>query len=130
MFFVARASQRRVLATAATISLTRSQTFQQCLTYWMKWHSYPKVQLMFLLIWWQVLLTTLRGKRPRGWRRTMWFGYISDLAWSFLGLEAAEQSEIARKLLGIWLLRLRPSWQDNLIWKWMAWLRFIARSHS
>jgi len=39
--------------------------------------------------------TPKRGKRPRGRPRTTWRDYISGLAWSRLGVERAEQSEIA-----------------------------------
>jgi len=53
------------------------------------------------------------GKRPRGRPRTRWRDYTSDLAWSRLGVDPAELSEIAvdrevfRVLLGL-LLRDSP----------------------
>jgi len=43
----------------------------------------------------QVLLATPIGKRPRGRPRTRWPDCISGLAWSRLGVEPAELSEIA-----------------------------------
>jgi len=43
----------------------------------------------------QVLLATLTGKRSRGRPRTRWSDYISDLAWSRLGIKPEELSEIA-----------------------------------
>ena len=42
----------------------------------------------------QVLLATPTEKRLRGCPRTRWSDYISDLAWSRLGVEPAELSEI------------------------------------
>ena len=41
------------------------------------------------------LQSTPMGKRPRGRPRTRWRDFISDLAWSCLGVERAELSEIA-----------------------------------
>jgi len=61
----------------------------------------------------QVLPGTPTGKRPRSRPRTWWSDYTSDLAWSHLGVEPAEPSEISvdrgvsRYLLG--LLSPRPS---------------------
>jgi len=61
----------------------------------------------------QVLLAIPTGKGPIGRPRTRWSEYISDLAWTRLGTEPAEISEIAvdceasRVLLR--LLALRPS---------------------
>jgi len=43
----------------------------------------------------QVLLATPTGKRPIVRPRTRWSDYISDHAWSRLGVEPAELSEIA-----------------------------------
>ena len=60
-----------------------------------------------------VLLATPTGKRPKGRPRTRWNDYISDFAWSSLGAEPVQISEIAvdreasRVLLG--LLAPRPS---------------------
>jgi len=34
------------------------------------------------------------GKRPRGLPSTRWIDYISDVAWSSLGVELAELSEV------------------------------------
>ena len=54
-----------------------------------------------------VLLAKPAGKRPKGRPRTRWCDYISDLAWSRLGVEPAELSEVAenrdvfRELLGL-----------------------------
>jgi len=65
----------------------------------------------------QVLLAKPTGKRPRCRPRTSWINYISDLAWSRLGVEQAELSEIAvdrevvQVLLG--LLPPRPSQEEN-----------------
>ena len=62
----------------------------------------------------QVLLATHRGKQPRGLPRTRWCDYISYLAWSRLGVERAELSEIAvdreefRVHLGLLPSRLSP----------------------
>jgi len=42
-----------------------------------------------------VLLATLMGKRPRGRPRTKWSDYISELAWTSLGVESAKLSDIA-----------------------------------
>jgi len=43
----------------------------------------------------QVLLAKPTGKRPRCRPRTSWIDYIFDLAWSRVGVEPAELSEIA-----------------------------------
>jgi len=43
----------------------------------------------------QALLAKSTGKRPGGLPRSGWSDYISDLAWSCLGVEPAELSEIA-----------------------------------
>ena len=58
----------------------------------------------------QVLLATPAGKRPRGRPRTRWRDYISDLAWSSLGVEPAELSEIAvdREVFKVFLGMLSP----------------------
>ena len=42
-----------------------------------------------------VLVGKPAGKRPRGRPRKRWSDYISDLAWSRLGVQPAELSEIA-----------------------------------
>jgi len=42
-----------------------------------------------------VQLFKLTGKQPRGHPRPRWSNYISTLAWSRLGVEPAELSEIA-----------------------------------
>jgi len=53
--------------------------------------------------------------------RTRWRDYISDLAWSCLGLEpgellkVAESTEVFRYLL----LLLRPFREEKRVWKWM-----------
>jgi len=49
------------------------------------------------------------GKQPRGRPRTRWRDYISDLAWSRLGVEPAELPEIAvdREVFRV-LLRMLP----------------------
>ena len=49
----------------------------------------------------QALLAKSTGKRPGGLPRSGWSDYISDLAWSCLGVELAELSEIAVDLGGI-----------------------------
>jgi len=53
----------------------------------------------------QVLLTTPSGKRPGGRPRTRRSDYISDLAWSGLGAEPADLSEIVvdREVSGVLL---------------------------
>ena len=67
------------------------------------------------------LQSTPTGKRPRG--RPRWRDYISDLAWSRLGMEPAELSEIAvdrevfRVLLGLLPPRLSP--KEKRTRKWM-----------
>jgi len=43
----------------------------------------------------QVLLAKPTGKRPNCRPRTSWIDYIFDLAWSRLGVEPTELSEIA-----------------------------------
>jgi len=43
----------------------------------------------------QVLLAKPKGKRSGGRPRTSWSDYVSDLAWSHLGMEPAELSELA-----------------------------------
>jgi len=43
----------------------------------------------------QVLLATPTKKQPSGCPRTKWSDYISDCAWSHLGVDPAEPSEIA-----------------------------------
>jgi len=50
------------------------------------------------------------GKRPKVCPRTRWLDYITDLAWSRLGVEPAELSELAddREVLQV-LLGLLPS---------------------
>ena len=71
----------------------------------------------------RVLLAMLTGKRPRIRPRTRWFDYISDLAWSRLGVVPAELSVIAenrevfRVLLG--LLSPRHSPEEGLVWNWI-----------
>ena len=71
----------------------------------------------------QVLLARPTGKRPRGRPKTRWSDYISDLAWSRLGVEPAELPEITvdrevfRILLG--LLPPRSSLQEKGAWWWM-----------
>jgi len=43
----------------------------------------------------QALLAPPAGKRPTGQPRTTWSDFISDHAWTHLGVEAAELSETA-----------------------------------
>jgi len=65
----------------------------------------------------QVLLAKPTGKLPIGRLRLKWSDYISDLAYSRLGVEPAELPEIAvdpevfRVLLG--LLPPRPSLEEK-----------------
>jgi len=40
-------------------------------------------------------VATPTGKQPRGHSRTSWSDYISNLAWSHLGVEPAKLPEIA-----------------------------------
>ena len=72
---------------------------------------------------WRVLLATPAGKRLRGCPRTRWRDYISELAWSRLGVEPAELSEIAvdREVFQVFLGMLSPppSWGNKRVWKWM-----------
>jgi len=71
----------------------------------------------------QVLLATPTAKWPRGRPRTRWSGYLSDLAWSRLGVELAGLSEIVvdreifQVILG--LLLPRSSSEKKRVWKWM-----------
>ena len=51
------------------------------------------------------LQSTSMEKRPSGRARTRWRDYISDLAWSRLGVERAELSEIAVDREVFWVLR-------------------------
>jgi len=44
---------------------------------------------------WQVLLARPMGERRRGLPRPKWNDHISELAWSRLGVEPTELSEIA-----------------------------------
>jgi len=66
-----------------------------------------------------VLLAKSTGKRPRGRQRPRWIDYICDLAYSRLGVEPAELSEIVvdhevfQVLLGL-LPRDLPPWITNL----------------
>ena len=55
----------------------------------------------------QVLLATPTGKQPRGRPRTRWCDYISDPAWSRLGVKPAKLSEITgnRQVLRQWWRR-------------------------
>jgi len=57
----------------------------------------------------QALLATSTGKRPRGRSRSRWSDYISDLAWSRLGVEPAALPEIAVDSEIFRVLRLLPS---------------------
>jgi len=72
----------------------------------------------------QVLLATTTGKQLRGRWRPWWHDYISDLAWSSLGVDRGELSDIAvdhevfRVHLG--LLPPRPSPKEKWVWKWMS----------
>jgi len=69
----------------------------------------------------QVLLATTTGKQLRGRRRPWWHDYISDFAWSRLGVNRGEPSDIAvdcevfRVHLG--LLPPRPSQTEKLVRK-------------
>jgi len=62
------------------------------------------------------------GKGPKVWPKTKWCDYISDLAWSHLGVERAELSDIAvyreefRVHLG--LLPSRLSQKEKRARKW------------
>jgi len=75
----------------------------------------------------QVLLAKLTGKRPRRRPRTRWNDYISDIAWSCLGVEPAElpklavDREVFRVLLG--LLLPRPYLEEKRAWKWIAFFK-------
>ena len=57
------------------------------------------------------LQSTPTGKWPKVCPRTMWRDYISDLAWSRLGVEPVELSEISVDCEVLWvLLGLPGSW--------------------
>jgi len=58
----------------------------------------------------EVLLTKPTGKRPRGLSRPRWSNYTSDHAWSHLGVEPAELSDIAvdRGVFQVFLVLLPP----------------------
>jgi len=45
------------------------------------------------------------GKGPKVWPKTEWRNYISDLAWSHLGVELAELSDIAVDCEVFWVLQ-------------------------
>ena len=76
----------------------------------------------------QVLLAKPTAKRPRGRPRSRWSNCISDIAWSHLGVEQVELSEIAvdpdifQVLHG--LLPPWPSLEEKQAWKWMKWITF------
>ena len=64
----------------------------------------------------QVLLAKPIGELPSSRPRTRWSDYISDPAWSHLGVEPAEISEIAFDNEVFWVLRLltpRLSLEEN-----------------
>ena len=69
----------------------------------------------------EALLAKPTGKRPRCPPR--WRNCISDLAWSRLGAEQAELSQIAvdRDVFQIllWMLSPQPSLEEKWAWKWM-----------
>jgi len=76
--------------------------------------------------WWNKsfgLQPTPTGKRPRGRPRTRWSDYISDFAWSCLGVEPEELSEISvdreifRVLLGLHPPQLSP--KENRAQNWV-----------
>ena len=70
----------------------------------------------------QALLAKPSGKRPRGRPRPRWSNYISDLAWSRLGVEPAELSEIAvdREVFRVlWVLTPQPSLEEKWARKWV-----------
>jgi len=58
----------------------------------------------------QVLLAKPTGKPPKCRPRTRWRDFITDLAWSSLGMEPAELSEIAvdRQVFQVLLWMLPP----------------------
>ena len=60
----------------------------------------------------QVLVVTITEKWPRGRPRSMWRDYISDLAWSRLGVQPAELSEIHENCEVFRVLVLLPSFTD------------------
>jgi len=64
----------------------------------------------------QALLAKPTGKRPRCRLRPRWSNCVSDLAWSRLGVEPAELSEIAvdREVqVLLWTLPPQPSPEEN-----------------
>jgi len=71
----------------------------------------------------RVLLATPMGEWHRGRPSTRWLYYISGLAWSSVGVELAELSDLTencealRGLLG--LLPSRPFTEEKRVWKWM-----------
>jgi len=82
--------------------------------------------------WWGKPCWSTR-KRARRRPRPRWSNCISDLAWSSLGVEPAELSEIAvdcdvfRVLLV--LLPPRPSREEKRAWKWTKfWLHSLLKS--
>jgi len=68
----------------------------------------------------------LSNTRPR------WSNCISDLAWSSLGVELAELSQIAvdYEVFQVLLVLLlpRPSTDEKQAWKWMKWITFTLFS--
>jgi len=75
------------------------------------------------------LQSTPTGKQPKLCPRTRWRDYISDLAWSSLGVEPAELSEISVDREVFWdLLGLQPprlsrkekrarKWENEWVWR-------------
>ena len=65
----------------------------------------------------QALLAKPIGKRPRRRSRPRWSNCISDIAWSRLGVEPAELSEIAtdREVFQVllWMLPAQPSREEK-----------------
>ena len=79
----------------------------------------------------QILLVKSTGKRPKCRPRPRSSNCISDLAWSSLGVEPAELSEISvdcEVFQVLVLLPPRPSIGENRAWKWMKWITFTLFS--
>ena len=82
----------------------------------------------------QALLAKPMGERPRVHPWTRWSNYISNLAWSRLGVEPTELSEIAVDCevswVQLWLLAPRPSQEEKRARRWIFEAQCMIRHRS